>query len=80
MKLFNLKINADRRYPIEPENTERSVMETLQAKGISTSGAVVSLNSIILDANDYESTFADFGVKEDDLCTVNVVVKTSAAC
>ncbi len=80
MKLFNLKINADRRYPIEPENLERGVMDTLRSKGISTSGAVVSLNSLILDTNDYESTFADFGVKEDELCTVSVVVKTSAAC
>lgn len=79
MKLFNLKINADRRYPSEPENLDRSIIETLQSKGVSTKGAVVTLNSIIIDTNDYKSTFADMGVKEDDLCTVNVVVKTSAA-
>ena len=79
MKFFNLKINADKRYPSEPENLERSIRDTLVEKNISTQGAVVSVNSRILSESDYTSTFEDFGVKEGDTCVVSVVVKAVSA-
>lgn len=77
---FMLKINTNTtRYEAQPVSLDTKIIDALDNKGVSTTGASVNLNGRILGVGDFGRSFGDLGVKPGDLKVLSVVVKADSA-
>ncbi len=76
--MFNLKIGTNMERNTVVEYLTTTVDEALERHGVSTRGATVFFNGVIV--RDFNQTFADMGVADGGTATLTAVVKADSAC